>query len=199
MATGDNIQLRVVGRYQDQNIVNNFCYNLENQVTGDQDILEQACIDWDTQMRSAWLAAHHTTYTLVGLKAFRINGTPKTPGFSTIGQPGTRSGTAAPNFVCRTITLYSTSTNFRRRGRAMLSGSIVEDFDVTDGSLTVGAKAVLDTLGALLSNGFAPAVDGYSPILKPNGALPEVPIVDYASRETPSSVTRRRIRQYLIG
>lgn len=198
MATGDNFVLRVVGRYMDQNIVNTLHYNLENQVQGDQDILTKACVDWDTNFRSAWLAAHSTAYELIGVKAFRVNGTPKTPGFSTIGVAGTRSGTPEPAFVCRTITLYSTSAKSRRRGRVMLSGTIAEDIDSSDGAVITAALAVMDTLGALLVATFGPG-DLYAPILPPAGADPEVPIIDFKSRITPSVVTSRRVRQFLIG
>ena len=198
MATGDNIVLRVVGRYQDQNIVNSFHYNIENQVTGDQDILEKACVDWDTNFRSAWTAAHSTDYELIGIKGFRNGGTAKTPGHSTINAGGTRSGTPAPAFVCRTITLYSESAKHRRRGRCMLSGTITEDINSDDGSVKSAAIAVMNTLGALLIATFGPS-DQYKPILPPAGADPEVDIVDYKSRITPSVVTSRRIKQFLIG
>jgi hypothetical protein len=83
----------------------------------------------------------------------------------------------------------------------MLSGSIVEDFDTTDGSITTAAKAVLDAVGDKLLEGLDPngSANAAVLILPPAGELPEVNVTDYKSRETPSSVTSRRIKQYLIG
>lgn len=200
MAAGDNLTVRIVGRYQSQNIVNTLHYNLSVQGSSDQDVCEAFAIAWDTHHRSAWLAAHSTAYELIGIKCFRLGGTAKTPGFSTIGEDGTRSGTPAPSSVCRTITLYTGSTNSRKRGRVMLSGSIVEDFSPTDGAVLSAARAVMNSLGdALLAGITANGDDGGDLILPPAGIDPEEPVTDYKSRVTPSSVTTRRIRQFLIG
>jgi hypothetical protein len=80
----------------------------------------------------------------------------------------------------------------------MLSGTITEDINSDDGSVKTAAISVMNTLGALLVAIYGPS-DTYRPILPPAGVDPEVDIVDFKSRITPSVVTSRRIKQFLIG
>lgn len=199
MAVNDVISLRVVGRYQSQNIVNTLHYLISDQGSSEQNILAQICTGFNVDIATAWLAAHITAYELVGYKAFNHTGAAKTPAFLAIAQDGTRSGTPAPSSVCRTITLYTASAKHRRRGRVMLSGSIIEDFDADDGSVDAGGLAVLTTLAALLEQAITVTPDTFTPCIPPTAVDPVEAIIDAKARVTPSSITTRRIRQFLIG
>lgn len=199
MATGDIVTLRAVGRYQDQNIVNTFHYEITDQQAGETEILDTLLTAWENTVEPDWLTAHSTAYTLVGLKAFNHTGAAKTPAFRSVGFLGSRSGTPAANFVCRTITMYTASAKHRRRGRFMLSGTITEDIDANDGSLTDAAIAVLDALGAVLDGAIMHDLNTFVPGIPPTAVDPFEPFTDYKGRETPSSVTSRRIRQFSIG
>jgi hypothetical protein len=199
MAIGDECTLKIIGRYQSQNVVNTMHYRIMAQTTGDPEILTQLCVGWHTDIESAWLACHHTDYELVGLKAFGKTGTAKTPGIVARGNDGTRSGTGAPSFACRTVTLYTADAKHRRRGRVMLSGSITEDFDTSDGSLTAGAKTPLDTLGALLVAAITVNSDEFEPGIPAVGEDSWQDFTDFLTRETPSCVTSRRVREFFVG
>jgi hypothetical protein len=199
MAVGDACTLRIVGRYQSQNIVNTMYYRIVTQTSGDNDILQSLCTAWDTTFETLWDARHIDTYTLIGLKAFKKTGTPKTPGFLSVGDAGTVVGDEVPSFVCRTLTLYTASTNSRRRGRLMLSGSAQSMFDAADGSLTSGEIGALNTLGATLIGAISNAGDEFEPGLPPTLADTWQDFTDYKARETPSSIRSRRIRQFLVG
>lgn len=199
MAVNDEFTLRVVGRYQDQNVVNTLSYEIVTQASAEQDILTAFLVLWETANKVLWLGRHIDTYSLIGLKAFAKGGEPKTPSFLSIDEAGSVVGTEFPSSICRTITLYSNSANTRRRGRVMLSGSESAQFDTLDGSVTGAEVALLNTLGASLVAGLSGGGDDARLILPSTDILPVVPIVDVQARITPSSVTSRRVRQFLIG
>lgn len=199
MAVGDECTLRIVGRYQDQNIVNTMHYRIVSQAAGENDILDNLCDAWEADNKTGWLACHIDSYELVGLKAFGKTGVAKTPGIEIIGDAGTVVGDGLPASVCQTITLYTADAKFRRRGRVMLSGTPQAHLDETDGSVTAAAIAILNSLGASLIAAITLAGDEFEP------GIPEVTpdtwqnFVDYRSRVTPSLVKSRRIREFLIG
>lgn len=199
MAVGDEFTLRVVGRYQEQNIVNTLHYRIINQTASDQEILNALLILWETALEVAWCARHIDTYTLVGTKAFGKTGDAKTPAFRPIGTAGAVVGEEVPASVCRTITLYTASTNHRRRGRIMLSGTAVTQLNVNDGSVTVPEQALLTTFGELINTNLSGGGDEAQIILPSTDLLPLEAITDVKGRPTPSLIRSRRIRQFLIG
>lgn len=199
MAVGDICTLRVVGKFQDQNIVNTLHYRITSQAATEHDVLESLCLGWETALKSSWVGRHITTYTLVGLKAFRKTGPAKIPGFRTIGQAGSVAGTEVPAAVCRTLTLYTDSTKFRRRGRIMLSGSASAMFNTTDGGVTSTELTALNTLASLLEATVSNGGDDFLICIPPAGADPYEDIEEIVARHTPSMVRSRRIRQFLIG
>jgi hypothetical protein len=201
MAVNDVCTLRVIGRYQSQNIVNTLHYRIAAQDSGDDEILNQLCIAWEADVQSYWDAVHSNQYNLEGLKAFRKTGTAKVPRIRTIDDPGTVDGTELPSYVCRTITLYTESTNFRRRGRVMLSGSVAEMFEGDDGGVTAAQQVALNSLGDALIDTLTVGDDSFQLCIPPT-EVPEYPTEDITTavgRSTPSSVRTRRIRQYLVG
>lgn len=81
----------------------------------------------------------------------------------------------------------------------MLSGSPVAHFDATDGSLTTGAIALLDAIGAFMDDEIDDNLNYFRAGLPATATENWEDFTDYKSRETPSVVTSRRIRQFLIG
>lgn len=199
VAIGDEVTLRVVGRYQSQNIVNNLTYEIIAQTSAENRVLNSLVGAWDAMVKAAWLLRHIDTYTLVGTKAFNKVGDAKTPSFDTIQEAGGVVGIEVPSPVCRTITLYTESDNFRRRGRVMLSGCDTVMFNVSDGAVTVAEQTALDILGAVLLASIQLDEDSFQPILGSTAVLPKEQITDFKSRPTPSLISSRRIRQFLIG
>lgn len=199
MAVGDVSTLRIVGRYQDQNIVNTMHYKHTAQDTDDEGVLAVLLAAWEADWEAVWLARHSEDYELIGLKAFRQAGEPKTPAFLTIGEAGGVVGTELPALVCRTITMYTASAKHRRRGRLMLSGSVAESFNATDGALTATELAALVTMAGLCSTVLTNLDDSFAPCIPANATDDEELIIDALPRVTPSAVTSRRIKQYLIG
>lgn len=199
MAVDDVCVIRAVGRYQQQNIVNTLHVQITEQVSSELGILDQLLDSFDTEIRTAWLACHIDTYELIGLKAFRVTGAAKVPAYTNIGANGTVTGDEVPSNVCRTITLYSDSTNHRRRGRLMFSGSAMFMFNDTDGSVSTAAVALLQAVGDILDAGFSIAGDVFKVVLPATDTLPVVDVVKCRGRVTPSAVKSRRVRQYLIG
>lgn len=204
MAVNDELTLRIVGRYQDQNIVNTLTVRVSAQTTEEKNICAALITAFQSECQVAWLARHLDTYTLVGYKAFRKTGVAKTPHFTSVGSAGVVTGEELPSFVCRTITLYTDSTNHRRRGRVMLSATAVAQLDTADGSLTAGEIVALNVLGAALTGSWDANGDSFQLCIpagvdKDGNPIPTEDITDFAARETPSSVTTRRIRQFLVG
>lgn len=199
MAVMDELTLRVVGRYQSQNIVNTLHYRIANQAASELVICERLIDLWDTALRVLWTGRHIDTYTLVGLKAFRKTGVAKTPHFKLITANGTVAGDEVPSPVCRCITLYTADAKPRRRGRIMLSGSEAAMFNTTDGAVTAAQIGDLETLMATMMTQLSGAGDEF------DIGIPSTPtdnwqnITDSKPRVTPAIVTSRRIRQFLIG
>lgn len=199
MAVGDIVTLRAVGRYQDQNIVNTMHYQIVDQAISEQQILDALCADWDTNMSSLWCGRHQLTYELIGVKAFNHTGDAKRPGFKAIGTPGLVVGDALLAHTCRTITLYTDSDKHRRRGRIMLSGSEKSMFDASDGSVDSVEVTALEVLGTALMQTLAVNGDSFQLCIPPTLVDPVEIISSVRGRVTPSVVTSRRIRQFLIG
>lgn len=199
MAIQDELTLRIVGRYQSQNVVNTLHYRITSQAASEQ-LICQRCIDlWDTAMRVLWLGRHIDTYSLIGLKCFRKTGDAKTPAFKVITANGTVTGDEVPSPVCRTVTLYTASAKPRRRGRLMLSGSEAAMFNTTDGAVTSAEIAGLETMMATLMVDLSGAGDEMAIGIPSANGDPWEDLTDNKPRVTPSIVTSRRIRQFLIG
>ncbi|MCK5292958.1 MAG: hypothetical protein KAR39_13190 [Thermoplasmata archaeon] len=199
MAVDDELTMRVIGRYQNQNIVNTLHYRVQAQSSSDLEILENFTDLWETELDAGWALVHSDAYTLIGLKAFGKTGTAKTPSAASIGTSGGVVGDGAPAFVCRTITLYTADDKHRRHGRLMLSGTPVTHLEAQDGSLTAAATALLDTFGDLLLPGFAGGGDEFVPGIPATLTDPWQDFTAHHPRETPSSITSRRVREFLIG
>lgn len=199
MAMGDIVSLRVVGRYQSQNIVNTLHYRVSLQGADEESVLEQLVDTWDDDVQPAWCSNHIDTYTLIGLKAFNHTGAAKVPAFRVLGVPGGVTGDKVPSPVCRTITLYTQSANYRRRGRVMLSGSEAAMFMATDGAVTNAQIVILQTMATLLFAPLAGAADTFQLCLPAGAAGGSEDIVAALPRVTPSLISSRRVNQFLVG
>lgn len=199
MAIQDVVILKIVGRYQQQNIVNTLHYQIVDQASAEKEVLDNLILAFQGAIETAWLARHISTYSLVGYKAFNKTGPAKTPSFVAVGSPGAVVGTEMPAAMCRTITLYTADAKHRRRGRIMLSGGAAAQFNTTDGAVTTAETALLGTLGqffeAIIDNGG----DEFRACIPAAGVDSAQGIVDTKGRATPSIVRSRRIRQFLIG
>lgn len=199
MAVDDVSILRVVGRYQKQNIVHTLHYQHSTQGSSEQEVLQQLCDAWDTDFSAAWVARHIDTYELVGVKAFVKTGAAKTPAFTDIATAGSVVGEELPASVCRTITLYTASAKFRRRGRVMLSGTAVSMLDTATGAVTEAEITALGTLANLLKQELSANGDSFSPCIPATAVDPVEVITDSTPRGTPALIRSRRIREMLIG
>lgn len=200
MANDDVSVLRIVGRYQQQNCVSSLHYQHSNQEDNNElETLQALITAWQTACEAAWLAVHIDTYTLVGYKAFRVTGAAKVPAYTNREQNGTVDDAEVPSNICRTITLFTTSANHRRRGRVMLSGSGQSMFNQADGSVTTAEVAILQTLGDLLETTLVDGNDEWDIVLPATDALPVENVVRCLARVTPSTLKSRRVKQYLIG
>lgn len=199
MAVDDIIGIQIHGRYQMQNIVNTIHYKITEQGSTEEHILQNTVDNWHFQNTAGWLARHIDTYSLMGLKAFSVTGDNKRPGIAHIDDPGVVTGTEVPSPVCRVITLYTDSDNYRRRGRVMLSGSETLQFMDADGSVTPAEIVLLQVLGVLLIADVEGGGDIVQPGLKPTELLPFEPFVSQLGRKTPSLIRSRRVRSFGIG
>lgn len=199
MSVDDEVILRVVGRYQGQNIVNNLHYKISDQESSEAQILNVLVQAWDGDITTTWLARHIDTYNIVGLKAFNKVGAAKVPGFLAIGSPGAVVGVETPSPMCRTITLYTDSDNYRRRGRVMLSGSADGMFNDDDGGVTSTEIDALTALGQLLNAVLIDGNDSFTLVLAATDLLTNEVITSVKGRSTPSVLRSRRIKQFLIG
>lgn len=199
MAVDDVVTLRVVGRYQSQNIVNTLHYQIAAQAANEQTVLDNLLIGWEADLEVLWLARHLDTYELVGLKAFNKVGAAKTPAFRAIATAGSVVGEEVPSSVCRTLTLYTASAKHRRRGRLMLSGTAVAMLETDDGAVTSMEQASLDTLGTTLLATIEQAGDEFNLVIPATAVDPVEPITDAKGRPTPSLIKSRRIREFLVG
>lgn len=199
MANGDIALLRVVGRYQDQNIVNNLHYEITVDAQSPDQILDDLIDAWVTGVQTTWLARHLSSYELIGLKAFGIGGSAKVPRFLAVGTAGSVTGTQLPALVCRTITLYTASSNYRRRGRVMLSGTDAAAIDTSDGSVTDTEITALNGLGTALTTTLSLNDSDFNLCIPPTTVLPVELITNTQARKTPASIRSRRVKQFMIG
>lgn len=199
MPVDDELSLRIVGRYQSQNVVNTLHYLVDTQASADNGLCDSLITAFSATVESAWLDAHESSYNLEGYKAYVKKGNPLVPGLQVIDSPGTVIGTSAPAAVCRTITLYTTSANRRKRGRVMLSGSDTSDFLAATGAVSSGARALMDDIGDLLLPDLANGGDIFKLILPTVGVVAYELVTGFLSRVTPALVSSRRIRRFLIG
>lgn len=199
MAVDDVAVLRIVGAYQDQNIVNTMHYKISSQANGDEDQWQELCDEWLASFETAWLARHIDAYNLTGVKAFTVKGDTRPPGETSVGNPGVVFGDPVFAFVCRTITFYSNSPNPRRRGRLMLSGGEDTMFTASRGAVASGEIILLTALGTLLLQAITGGDNSYVPVLYQK--LPETvsSLIQAKGRVTPSTVRSRRVRKFLIG
>lgn len=191
--------LRVIGRFQDQNIVNTFHYVLLNIDPPDDFALTNLAIAWGTDIGPGWLARHSEAYQLVGIKAFLAKGESAIPGFNPEPFNGDVTGDPQESFVCRTITRYTNDPNPRVRGRTMLSGGVESMFSDTDGSVTDTEITALAPLIALLDGPISASGANWFPCLYNKLADRTSLIQQSVARVTPSVIRSRRIKQFLIG
>lgn len=199
MAIDDIVGVHVVGRYQAQNIVNTLHYKIVGQTVTDHQILDLLCQAWDNTITAAWLARHIDSYELVGLRAFSKSGDNKRPGILAIGDPGVVTGVECPSPVCRVITMYTDSANYRRHGRLQLSGCDTLMFNDADGAVTTTEITALGTLADLLIDTLVQDEESFAPVLPPSGELLVEPITAVLVRKTPSLIRSRRVRGFSIG
>lgn len=199
MAIDDVAVLRLVGKFQEQNIVNTMHYKVTSQEGGDAGLWQELVEAWLTTFETAWLARHLDSYELVGVKAFTVKGDTRPPGEETVGNPGVVVDDPVFAFVCRTITFYSNDPNPRRRGRLMLSGGGDLMFTASRGAVAAGEIALLTTLGEALLGEVTGPDNTYVPVLYQK--LPETVTTLLAAkgRVTPSTIRSRRVRKFLIG
>lgn len=199
MAVDDVAVLRVVGRYQDQNIINTLHYIIMEQVGSDTAQWQDLVDDWLTANGSPWLASHIDTYTLVGVKAFSARGGAKPPGFASADSAGTVVGANQEAYIGRTITLYTDDANPRKRGRIQLSGGAEEMFNPDDGGLLPDEIVDLNGLGAQLMNDITEGDNVYRIGLYEKLLDNFLEIIQAKGRITPSIIRSRRVKQFLIG
>lgn len=199
MAVGDVAVLRVVGRYQLQNIVNTFHYSIIQQAGPEVTQWQALADDWLSANGNIWLARHVDTYSLVGIKVFTTKGIPRPPGFAALDAAGTVVGISNDALVCRTITLYTDAGNHRIRGRLQLSGGTTSMFDPDTGEVTQSEIDDLDILGAQLLQLITESTTDFQMVLWNKLLLGVNEIVLAKGRVTPSVVRSRRPRQFKIG
>lgn len=199
MAVDDYVGLHVVGRYQSQNIVNTFTYRIAGQTVTDHNVLTQLVEGWNTAFATIWVTRHIASYFLIGVKAFSLTGGNKRPGILEIGTPGTVVGTEAPSSLCRVITLYTDSVNYRKRGRVMLSGCDIAMFDAIDGAVTAVERLALATLADAWLDTITEDDESFAPYLPPVDIVPGEAITATLPRKTPGTIRSRRVRGFSIG
>lgn len=72
-------------------------------------------------------------------------------------------------------------------------------FRTTDGGVTAAEIALLDTLADTLLIPLVGGANEWDLVIPATAVDPVEKITDYASRVTPSVITSRRIKQFLIG
>lgn len=202
MAVDDLVILRIIGRLQSQNVVNNLAFQISAQVDTEAEILQALCDDWETAMESTWLGRHSEDYELVGLRAFNLTGDNKVPGLTAIGTNGAIVADALPATVCRTITIYTDSDNHRKRGRVMVSGTTAAHLSTTDGGVVAAEVALMQVLANALATVIGTGGNEFTPVVAgkdAGGAWEALTPIAWKARRTPSNITSRRIRELLIG
>lgn len=196
---GDVCIMRIVGRFQLQNIVNTMHYEVTVQVDDDAVLWGEFLNDWKDANQAAWIARHSDAYTLIGAKAFTVKGDNKPPGDNLEGVAGGVAGDPQEAYVCRTITLYSDNVSSRVRGRVMLSGGAESMFDDTDGSVTDTEVTALNPLALLLRTEVVGASNSYKPVLFDPVLDTTSDLIQAIPRKTPSLIRSRRTKRFLIG
>lgn len=199
MAVDDIVGLQICGRYQQQNIVNTIHFKLNEQVSDEHDILDSLCAAWEAANKVPWLARHMDTYSLMGLKGFSLTGDNKKPGIVHIDEPGVIVTGECSSALCRTITLYTDSDNYRRRGRVMLSGSSADHFNNDDGAVTDAELVLMAVLAPYLVADLSAGGDTAEPGLAPTVTLPWERFTGTQARKTPAVIRSRRVRGFSIG
>lgn len=199
MAVGDVAVLRVLGTYQNQNIVNTLHYRIITEGSTPQSRLDSLCQQWSTDLQAVWIAAHIDTYELSATQANLVKGNAIPPGEFLIAAAGTVSGVPSPAVNCRTITLYSDSSNHRRRGRVMLSGSDDGDFAAGTGIVVSGAMILMQAIGDALLDSIEPTGDEWALVLYDKATDTTSDIIKAKARPTMSVVTSRRGRPFDFG
>lgn len=199
MVVGDVAVVRVVGRFQNQNIVNTMHYALTAVVSDPTDVLTNLAITWDADHGAAWLARMSDAYELIGIKAFVAKGDAVPPGIVPVSISGDVVGDNQEAFVCRTLTIYTSNLNYRVRGRIMLSGGVETMFNDTDGSVTDAEIIALAPLITSLESDIAIGGDIWrlGTYNKTLDVFSDRTIL--RARKTPSVVRSRRVRQFSIG
>lgn len=199
MSANDVAVVRVVGRFQDQNISNSFHYVLLSIDPPDNEALQNLATFWYTDIGAAWLARHSDAYELIGVKAFVAKGDASIPGYYNVGVSGDVVGDPQESYVCRTITRYTGNINPRVRGRAQLSGAVETMFDDADGAVTATEVTALAPLITLLDGNITGGGASWFPCLYDKVLDSTNLIILSKARVTPSLIRSRRIRQYSIG
>lgn len=199
MPVGDIAVVRIIGRFQDQNIVNTMHYRVTIQGGDDVDLWDQLAVEWETTNSPLWLARMSDEYELQGIKAFTVKGGSVPPGTAIVQVSGDVSGSPQESFVCRTITMYTDNANPRRRGRLMLSGGDESQFNDTDGSVAALEVGLLTVLGTALMADLTSADNTYEVVIFQKS--PEVVSLPIKARGrlTPSVLRSRRIQQFMVG
>lgn len=199
MAVGDVSRLSIVGRFQQQNIVNTLHYKHTVQASEEDHVLSALIDAWTTYIQTPWLARHSDDYTLIGVKAFKHSGEAKVPAFSRIEEYGAIAGVPYSAFVSRVITLYTNSANHRRRGRVQLSGGEANHFQELDGAIVAAEVVLMQVLADLLIVELSDIADDFQLCLPDTDTLPLEPIIAARARNTPGVIRSRRIKGYFIG
>lgn len=199
MAVADVAVVRLVGRYQSQNIVNTLHYRITSQTEPELFQWQVLADDWLAANGALWLGEHVDSYTLEGIKVFTRKGVSRPPGFTSSGASGTVVGTPQDALVCRTITQYTASGNHRIRGRLQLSGGDTAMFDADTGEVTAAAITDLDLLGAQLLATIAETSTEFNLVLYNKLLDRTEDVVLLKGRVTPSVVRSRRAKQFTLG
>lgn len=203
MAENDIVGVRVCGRYQEQNIVQTLHYKVATQTAPEHDTLQLLATAFQTKFLSALLARHIDTYTLVGFQTFSLTGTNKRPGYEIAEDPGLVAGVETPSSVCRSITLYCDSDNYRRRGRFLMSGCENTMFNQDDGAVTAAEITALSTIADLLIDPIVADEESWKPVLPAgtgvSGPYPDEEIKASLARRTPANIRSRRVKGFSVG
>lgn len=199
MPVGDIAVLRIIGRYQGQNIVNTMHYRVTGQSSPDFNQWDQLCVEWELTNGPLWLARMSDDYELQGIKAFTVKGDAVPPGTAIVQLPGDLTGDPQESFVCRTITFYTDNANPRRRGRLMLSGGVESLFNDADGSVASVEVGLLTILGTAFMVDLDSPDNSYEMVIfQKNPETISLPI-KARGRLTPSVLRSRRIKQFIVG
>ena len=199
MSVNNVASLHIVSRFQDQNVVQTLHYEVMEQGSDEEDILQNLCEQWQLTYEAGLQAIVNDDLTIIGYKAFNKVGDATVPGFKDSGNAGSVVATAMPAFINKTLTLYTESTKYRRRGRFSVCGVSETEIGDADGSVTSVARAALLAFGATLITSLTGGGDSWRLVIPATVADPSEPIVGCLARLKPTILKSRRIREYLIG